>query len=138
VNALIPALGVPSLAVFVTALLIVGTRENKTGPLKPLPWGLVLFLSLLAGALYVAAGWPFNIVPQLVMGDLLGLVTAFKPGIKVPALALVLLAVIGWVGLTRRQMAVAGIVLFYLLAGSSGGLGTFAQSIHDAAWKLAG
>ncbi|MEU2264999.1 hypothetical protein ABZ568_00795 [Streptomyces olindensis] len=136
-NSLIPPLGMATLAFVLTVVLIVGTKETKQGKAKPLGWWAVLILSLLAGASFVAAGWPFDLVPKLVMGDLLGLVSAIKPGLKVPGLALALMAVLAWVGLTRRQVAVIGLILFYLLAGSGGSLGELAEKLRGIAENFA-
>lgn len=136
-NSLIPALGPEGLALFLTTLLIVGTKESKTGKFKPLGWWWVLVLSLMAGASYVAAGWPFDIVPKLVMGDLIGAIAAIKPGLSLPAIGLSLMAILAWVGLSRRQVAVIGIVLFYLLAGSDGGLGILSEKIRAVAEHFA-
>ncbi|GGZ73045.1 hypothetical protein ACFOOM_01125 [Streptomyces echinoruber] len=132
-KSLMPALGPEGLALVLTAMLIFGTKETKTGKAKPLGWWWVLILSLIAGASYVAAGWPFDIVPTLVMGDLVGVIAAIKPGLSLPAIGLTLMVVLAWVGLTRRQVAVIGIILFYLLAGSGGGLGILAERIRATA-----
>jgi hypothetical protein len=138
VNSVIPPIGIVSLAVVLTVVLIIGTKETKgDSQAKPLGWWWVLFLSMLAGASYTAAGWPFDIIPKLVMGDLLGAIAAIKPGLSLPGIALALMAVLAWVGLTRRQVAVLGIVLFYLLAGSGGGLGTLAERINAIAQHFA-
>jgi hypothetical protein len=126
-----------SLAFLLTVVLIVGTKETQKGKAKPLGWWAVLVLSLLAGASFVGAGWPFDIIPKLVMNDLVGAIAAVKPGLSLPGLALALLAVLAWVGLTRRQVAVTGIILFYLLAGSGGGLGTLAEKLRDVAEHFA-
>ncbi|MFI1702994.1 hypothetical protein [Streptomyces griseoruber] len=136
-NSVIPPLGIVSFAAVLTAVLILGTRENAQGKAKSLGWWWVLFLSLLAGASYTAAGWPFNVVPKLVMGDLVGFVGAMLPGLTLPGLALLLMAFLAWVKLTRRQVAVTGIILFYILAGAGGGLGTLAERLHAVAQNLA-
>ncbi|MDQ0961976.1 hypothetical protein QFZ66_005854 [Streptomyces sp. B4I13] len=136
-NSLIPPIGIVSLAFVLTVVLIVGTKETKQGKAKPLGWWWVLILSLIAGSSYTAAGWPFDLIPRLVMGDLVGAIAAIKPGMSLPGLALALMAVLAWVGLTRRQVAVIGIVLFYLLAGSAGGFGILAEKIRAIAEHFA-
>lgn len=136
-ESVIPALGTVGFAVVLTAVLIFGTKENSGGKSKPLGWWVVLAISMLAGASYAAAGWPFDLVPKLLMGDVLGAVDAIMPGLSMPAIALTLMAVLAWVGLTRRQVAVVGIFLFYVLAGSDGSLGTLAERIHAVAQDLA-
>lgn len=136
-NSLIPPLGAAGFAVFLTVVLVLGTKESKEGKAKPLGWWWVLILSLLAGASYTAAGWPFDIVPKLVMGDLVGAIAAIKPDLSLPAIALSIIAFLAWKGLTRRQVAVTGIVLFYILAGAGGGLGVISERINAVAQHFA-
>ncbi len=136
-ESVLPPLGTVGFAVFLTAVLIFGTKENSGGKAKPLGWWWVLAISLLAGASYAAAGWPFDLVPKLLMGDLLGVVDAVLPGLSLPAIGLTLMAGLAWIGLTRRQVAVIGIFLFYVLAGSDGTLGVLAERIHQVAQDLA-
>jgi hypothetical protein len=133
-DSLIPALGPEGLAVVLTVVLILGTKEGgKEGKVKPLGWWSTLILSLIAGASYVAGGWPFDIVPKLIMGDIVGAIAAIKPGLSLPAIGISLMAVLMWLGLTRRQVAVIGLVLFYILAGAGGGLGTLSEQIKALA-----
>ncbi|MFE2424982.1 hypothetical protein [Streptomyces hokutonensis] len=136
-KALIPTLGIVSFAVVLTAVLILGTKEQKAGKAKPLGWWWTLGLAMLAGTSYTAAGWPFNIVPQLIMGDGVGLAHAVLPGITLSGLVLLVLVFLAWVGLTRRQVAVIGIILVHLMAGAGGGFGTLAQRIHAIAEHFA-
>jgi hypothetical protein len=133
----IPTLGIVSFALVITVGLILGTKEQKEGKAKPLGWWWVLFLSMLAGTSYAAAGWPFNIVPQLIMGDLVGFLSSMLPGLSLPGVALVIMAVLAWMGLTRRQVAVTGIILVHIMAGAGGGFGIFAQRIHAVAMHFA-
>ncbi|PWI05504.1 hypothetical protein DIZ27_38900 [Streptomyces sp. NWU339] len=136
-KSVIPALGIVSVAVVLTAVLILGTKEKQEGKAKPLGWWWTLILSMLAGSAYTAAGWPFNIVPQLIMGDLVGLATAALPGITLPGLVLLLLVFLAWIGLSRRQVAVLGIILIHIMAGADGGFGILARKIHDIAMHFA-
>lgn len=136
-ESVIPALGPVGFAFFLSAVLIFGTKENSGGKAKPLGWWAVLILSLIAGAAFAAGGWPFDLIPKLLMGDLLGAVDAVMPGLSLPAIALTLMAILAWVGLTRRQVAMLGIFLFYCLAGSDEGLGILAERIHAVAQDLA-
>ncbi|KUN37728.1 hypothetical protein AQJ30_15705 [Streptomyces longwoodensis] len=138
-NSLIPPIGIVSFALVITAVLILGTRKrDPEAKGKPLGWWWTLGLSMLAGASYTAAGWPFNVVPKLIMGDMVGLATAVVPGVTLSGIALLFLAVLIWVGLTRRQVAVIGIILVHIMAGAGGGFGTLAQRIHAIAVHLAG
>lgn len=136
-NSLIPPLGGVGLGVFLTAVLVFGTKEAKTGKAKPLGWWAVLILSLLAGASYAAAGWPFDLIPKLVLGDLIGALGAIMPGLSLPAIGLTLMVILAWVGLTRRQVAVVGIILFYVLAAAGGSLGTLSERIRAVAEHFA-
>ncbi|MET7809804.1 hypothetical protein ABZT26_02955 [Streptomyces sp. NPDC005395] len=136
-DSLIGPLGPVGLAVVLTAVLIFGTKEGKEGKAKPLGWWAVLFLSLLAGAAFTAGGWPFNVVPNIVTNDLLGTLGAVMPGLAMPAIALTIMAILAWVGLTRRQVAVTGLILFYVLSGSGGGLGTVPERINAVARHFA-
>jgi hypothetical protein len=137
VKALIPTLGPVGLAVFLTVVLWLGTKENSEGKAKSLGWWWVLFLSMVAGAAYAAGGWPFNVVPKLVMGDIFGALAAMMPGLSLPAVALSLMAFLAWKKLTRRQVAVTGIALFYILAGAGGGLGQVSERITAIAEHFA-
>ncbi|MER6632247.1 hypothetical protein ABT301_29205 [Streptomyces sp. NPDC000987] len=137
-KSVIPPIGIVSFALVLTAVLILGTKEQKAGKAKPLGWWWTLGLSMIAGASYTAAGWPFNVVPQLIMGDLVGMVHAAMPGISLPGLALLFLVFLAWLGLTRRQVAVIGIILIHIMAGAGGGFGTLAQRIHAIAMHFAG
>ncbi|MFF5019097.1 hypothetical protein [Streptomyces sp. NPDC001165] len=137
---MIPPIGIVSFALVLTAVLIFATKEQKAAnaKAKPLGWWWTLGLAMLAGASYTAAGWPFNVVPQLIMGDLVGLVHAVTPGVTLPGLALLFLVVLAWLGLTRRQVAVIGIILIHIMAGAGGGFGILAQRIHAVAMHFAG
>ncbi|KUN32491.1 hypothetical protein AQJ11_02905 [Streptomyces corchorusii] len=137
-KSVIPPVGIVSFALVLTAVLIIATKEQKVGKAKPLGWWWTLGLSMLAGASYTAAGWPFNVVPQLIMGDLVGLVHAAMPGVTLPGLALLFLVLLAWLGLTRRQVAVIGIILVHIMAGAGGGFGILAQRIHAIAMHFAG
>ncbi|MFB0617272.1 hypothetical protein [Streptomyces sp. AGS-58] len=137
-KSVVPAIGIVSFALVLTAVLILGTKEkNPNAKAKPLGWWWTLILSMVAGSAYTAAGWPFNVVPQLVMGDGVGLVRATLPGASLPGLVLLLLVFLAWFGFTRRQVAVVGIILVHIMAGAGGGFGVLAQRIHAIALHFA-
>lgn len=125
-NNVLGSIGAVGLAVGLTALLIFGTKGG--GKLKALGWWPTLILAMLAGSAYYAAGTPFTIVSDLV-NALIGLAQGITPGITVAGLALVLAIVILWAKLSTRQVAVLGIVFWYVASGAGGIWGTIAESI---------
>lgn len=128
------SLGTVGVAIALTALLLFGTKPG--GKVKPLSWGVTLFLSMIAGSAYEAAGTPFNLVSQAVH-DLIGLTGEVFPGYSMPALALTLLITMMWVKLTTRQVAVLGIVFWYVASGADGAWGIVAEKIALIAQHVA-
>lgn len=127
-------LGPFGLAVLLTVVLVFGTKGG--GKVKPLGWGWTLVLSLLAGASYAAAGWPFSLVRGAV-NDLLALADSVFPGLTLPAIGLSMLAVILWRRLTTRGVAMMAIPFFYIASSADGGLGILADKIALVAQQLA-
>ncbi|MFC8723711.1 hypothetical protein [Streptomyces bacillaris] len=133
-NSLLGTLGPVGLAAVLTVVLIVGTKGD--GQAKSLSWGWCLALSLLAGAAYSAAGWPFSLVRGLVK-DFVELLNSVLPGITLPAVGLCMAAIIAWKKLSKRGVAMLGIPFWYVAASGDGGLGILAQKIADLAERLA-
>ncbi|WP_284576731.1 hypothetical protein [Streptomyces sp. 2P-4] len=133
-NSLIGTLGPVGLALVLTVVLIFGTKGD--GQAKALSWGWCLFLSVLAGASYAAAGWPFTLVRSLV-NDLVQLLNSFIPGVTLPAIGICMAAIIAWKKLSRRGVCMMGIPFWYVASASDGGLGILAEKIAAAAQQLA-
>lgn len=127
------SIGTVGLAVALTALLIFGTKGG--GKLNPLGWWTTLIVAMLAGSAYYAAGTPFTIVSDLVSA-LIGLVQGVTPGITVSGIAFFLVIVILWARLTTRQVAITGIVFWYVASGAGGIWGTVAESIEGIAQRV--
>ncbi|MFE3378763.1 hypothetical protein [Streptomyces anulatus] len=124
---LLPAFGAPGLALGLTAFLWFGTTTG--GKVKPLGWWWTLFLAMLAGAAYKAAGTPFDLVSSLV-NDGLGLFGDLVAGTTMAGIALFLTGVILYYKLTTRQVAVIGIVFWYVASGAGGGYSLLAEKIN--------
>ncbi|MGW6459124.1 hypothetical protein ACWF94_24910 [Streptomyces sp. NPDC055078] len=123
---LIPAFGAAGLALGLTGILFFGTSTG--GKVRPLGWWWTLFLAMVAGASYKAAGTPFDLVSSLV-NDLLGLFGDVAPGTTMAGIALFLTGVILYKKLTTRQVAVIGIIYWYVASGAGGGFSLLAEKI---------
>ncbi|RPK58102.1 hypothetical protein EES44_24530 [Streptomyces sp. ADI96-15] len=123
---LIPTFGAPGLAIGLTGFLWFGTRTG--GKVKPLGWWWTLFLAMLAGSAYNAAGTPFDLISSLVM-SLLGLFGAVVPRATMAGIALFLAGVILYKKLSTREVAVIGLVFFYVATGAGGGFTILAEKI---------
>lgn len=131
------SLGIVSVAGVLSVILWFGTKDNEGGKLKPLNWGWIVLLSLLAGAAFKAAGPPFSFVSDLV-NDLIGMWGAAFPGYSMPGIAMTLTAILLWKKMTRRQVAMTSIAFFYVASGAGAGYGVVAERIHEIAMRLAG
>ncbi|MFD8774523.1 hypothetical protein [Streptomyces sp. NPDC059916] len=133
-NSLLGTLGPFGLAVVLTIVLFFGTAGG--GKAKPLSWGWALALSLLAGASYAAAAWPFSLVKG-VISDLLSLGQGVFPNLTLPAIGLSMVAIVVWKKLSLRGVVMMGIPFFYIASSADGGLGVFADKIALAAQHMA-
>ncbi|MFJ6014506.1 hypothetical protein [Streptomyces sp. NPDC092952] len=125
-SSLIPAFGAPGLALGLTGILFFGTSTG--GKVKPLGWWWTLFLAMIAGAAYKAAGTPFDLVSGLI-NDLLGLVGGVVPQATMAGIGLFVTGVILYKKLSTRQVAVTGIVYWYIASGAGGGFSLIAEKI---------
>lgn len=125
-SSLIPAFGAAGLALGLTGILFFGTATG--GKVKPLGWWWTLILAMVAGASYKAAGTPFDLVSSLV-NDGLGLFGDVVPGTTMAGIALFLTGVILYKKLSTRQVAVIGIVFWYVASGAGGGYSLLAEKI---------
>lgn len=109
--------GVAGLALVLAALLILGTREGEGGKAKakPLGWGAIVLLSLMAGVTFASAGGMFDWIPALIK-DLFDIGKGAVPGLLGPGIALFLLVIAFWSPLTRRQTAIVWLALSYAFA----------------------
>ncbi|MDN3056886.1 hypothetical protein PH213_20490 [Streptomyces sp. SRF1] len=133
-HSVLGTIGPVGLAVLLTVILIVGTTSG--GKVKPLGWGWALFLSVLAGASYAAADWPFSLVRGVVR-DLVALSDGVIPGLTLPAIGLSMLAIILWQKMTTRGVVMMGIPFWYIAASANGGLGILADKIAQVSHQLA-
>jgi hypothetical protein len=125
-NSILGSLGTVGVAGALTILLILGTTTG--GKLKPLGWGMTLFLAMIAGSAYKAAGSPFNLVSSLV-NDGIGMFNDVLPGYSMAAIALTLAIIIASKKLTTRQVAVIGIIFWYVASGAGGAWGIVAEKV---------
>ncbi|MEU0060734.1 hypothetical protein [Streptomyces sp. NPDC006334] len=136
-NSFLGSLGIVGLAGVLSVILWFGTQDNEGGKLKPLGWGWIVLLSLIAGASFKAAGPPFSFVSDLV-NDLIRMFGKAFPGYSMPGIALTLIALLLWKKMTRRQVAMTSIVFFYVASGAGAGYGIVAERIREIAMGLAG
>lgn len=122
-NSVFGNLGPVGLAFVLTVLLLVGIPGG--GQLRPLGWWPTLFLSMLAGSSYRAAGGIFKIVPDFV-GSIIGTINGVIPGVTMPALALATAIFILFKKLTTKQVGILGIFFWYI-AASAGGTWSYAS-----------
>lgn len=127
-NSVFGNLGIVGLAVVLTILLIVGIKGG--GKVKPLGWWPCLILGMLAGSAYAAAGGLFKLVPDLV-GSGVKLLQQSVPGLGMGAIALGLAIFILFKKQTTKQVAVLGIVFWYVAAGAGGVWSTVSQAIAN-------
>lgn len=133
-NSVFGTLGVVGIAVVITIALVLGTKAG--GKFKPLGWTPCLILGCLAGSAYNAAGGIFALVPDL-LSEGIRLVQQIIPGLGMGAIALALVAFIGWKKLNTRQAAVMGIVFWYVASSAGGVWGTFAQAFVSLRDRIA-
>ncbi|MEV6565906.1 hypothetical protein [Streptomyces kronopolitis] len=132
-KSLLGTLGPFGLAFLLTIVLVVGTKGG--GKVKPLSWGWALLLSVIAGASYAAAAWPFSLVKG-VINDGLSLADGVFPGLTLSAIGLSMAAIIAWKKLSTRGVAMMGIPFFYIASSADGGLGKLADKIALLAQHL--
>lgn len=123
---LIPEFGAAGLAMGLSGFLWFGTTGG--GKVKPLGWWWTLLLSMIAGASYNAAGSPFDLVASLIQ-DLLRVFGDVVPNATMAGIALFLSSVILYKKLTTRQVAVMGILFWYVASGAGGAFNIIAEQI---------
>ena len=127
-------LGIAGLAIVLTLLLWFGTQGG--GKMGTLSWGWVLFLSMVAGSSFRAAGPPFSWISDFVM-DGVDTWNETVKGTTMPAIALSLLCILLFKKLTLRQVAITGIAFWTVAAGAGAGWGWMADHITLIAQKWA-
>jgi hypothetical protein len=128
--------GVFGFAAILAVILWFGTKDNEGGKLGPLSWGWIVGLSLLAGASFQAAGgFPFNLLTAL-LNDALGIIGVAIPELTLPALGLILIAVLAFRKNTRRGIAMLCIFLMFVGSKSGGPLEEVATRITTIAKDL--
>ncbi|MCY0957695.1 hypothetical protein [Streptomyces sp. H27-H5] len=132
---LLPTFGAPGLAIGLTGFLYFGTETG--GKVKPLGWWWTLLLALVAGAAYNAAGVPFTYVSDFIQ-MLLGLFGEVVAKTTMAGIGLFLTGYILYKKLSTREVAVVGIVYFYVAQGSGGAFSVLADRIANLMNGLAG
>jgi hypothetical protein len=128
--------GVFGFAALLAVILWFGTKDGGGGKVGPLGWGWIVGLSLLAGASFQAAGgFPFNLLTSL-LNDVLGLIGVAIPELTLPALGLILIAILAFRKNTRRGVAMLAIFLMFVASDAGGPLETVATRITTIATKL--
>ncbi|MEV7465201.1 MULTISPECIES: hypothetical protein [Streptomyces] len=127
--------GVFGVAAILTVVLWFGTKDNENGKAGPLPWWACVLLPPVAGAAFVAAGFPFDTVSSLV-NDIIGLIGKAFPKLTMPALAGVLVALALFKRLSRRGFSMLFLFLFYVASGAAGPWGQLADRISAIAQSI--
>ncbi|MFE3555103.1 hypothetical protein ACFXKW_09590 [Streptomyces sp. NPDC059193] len=127
--------GVFGVAAILTVVLWFGTKDNEGGKAGPLPWWACVLLPPLAGASFVAAGFPFDTISSLV-NDIIGLVGKAFPKLTMPALAGILVALAFFKKLSRRGFAMLFLVLFFVASGAGGPWAELANRIAAIAQSV--
>jgi hypothetical protein len=122
-------LGTVGLAAALTCLMIFGIPGG--GKLKPLGWWTTLFVSMLAASAYKAAGGLFAVVPDAA-GTVIGFLNGFIKGMTMPALATCFLIFILFKKLTTQQVAIVGLLFFYITADAGGAWLNISDAIENA------
>jgi len=133
VNSIFGNLGTVGLALALTVLLFVGIPGG--GKLKPLGWWTTVFVSMLAGSAYKAAGGMFKVVPDFV-GWLVSFAQGFWRGATMPSLAVCLLIIMLWKKMTTKQVAIVSLIFFYVAAGAGGNWSYISDAIQNARMGL--
>lgn len=126
-------LGTVSLAAALTCLLIFGIPGN--GKLKPLGWWTTVFVAMLAGSAYKAAGGMFKVVPDAA-GTVIGFINGFVKGLTMPGLALCFLIFLLFARLNTKQVAVVALLFFYVTADAGGTWINISDAIENARVSL--
>jgi len=126
-------LGTVGVAAALTCLMIFGIPGN--GKLKPLGWWTTLFISMLAGSAYRAAGGLFKVVPDAA-GTVINFLNGFVKGLTMPGLAVCFLIFLLWAKLTTKQVAVVGLIFFYVTADAGGLWVNVSEAIENARVNL--
>lgn len=122
-------LGTVGVAFGLTILLFVGIPAG--GKLKPLGWWTTLLVSMLAASAYTAAGGVFRLVPDMA-GSFIAFINGFVKGLTLPGLATGLGIFILYKKLTTKQLAVLGLVFFYVTSGAGGNWSYISDAIENA------
>lgn len=122
-------LGTVGLAAALTCLMIFGIPGN--GKLKPLGWWTTLFVSMLAASAYKAAGGVFKVIPDAA-GTVIGFLNGFVKGLTMPGLALSFLIFLLFAKLTTKQVAIVGLIFFYVTADAGGTWISISNAIENA------
>ncbi|MFF4146959.1 hypothetical protein ACFY0A_37800 [Streptomyces sp. NPDC001698] len=110
-------LGIGGLAAALTLLLWFGTTPG--GRVGPLSWGWTLFLAVLAGCSFKAAGPPFSWISDLI-NEGLAAIGESLPKMTAAGMAVCLVVLLCFKKLTLRQLAMTG-TAFFLVASGAGG-----------------
>lgn len=127
-------LGIGGVAAVLVVILWFGTKGG--GKVGTLSWGWTLFLAMVAGCAFKAAGPPFSWVTDLVNSGL-GMIGDAAPGITMAGMAAILTAIACFVKLTLRKVALVGVAFFNVAAGAAGPFEWFAGRLEVIAMHWA-
>jgi phage-related protein len=127
-------LGAFGVAALLTVILVLGTKEGGGGKVT-LSWGWCLGLAALAGSLYSAAGFPFDLIASLVK-EVMGVIAAAFPKLTMPALAAILLAIALFKKLSKRGISLLAILWMHVCTSAGGPWGVVAERVQSIAQNL--
>ncbi|MEU1853942.1 hypothetical protein ABZ499_32965 [Streptomyces sp. NPDC019990] len=110
-------LGIGGVAGLLVVVLWFGTKGG--GKVGTLSWGWTLFLAMVAGCAFKAAGPPFSWVTDLINTGL-GMIGEAAPGVTAAGVGVILIAISCFVKLTLRQVTLVGVAFFNVAAGAGG------------------
>jgi hypothetical protein len=124
---LLGSLGAGGLALVLTTVLILGTRDGSKHTLKP---AVACVIGLCAGTVWMSAGQLWGLPDDMVMGALTAITeTKVMGDVGTGAIALVLVAVVYLVQLKARAAGVTGAVMASVFAIAGGGWAMVSSSI---------
>lgn len=131
--------GAGGLALVLTTILILGTKDSSE---HPLPKNAALIIGLMAGVCYLAAGQLWGIPDDLIVSTLRGFGVGSGGGIfgdvTEPAVSLTLVAIAWFVKLKARSAGILGIGMASVFSVSGGLWAMIAMQVGEAMARFAG
>ncbi|HCA86358.1 MAG TPA: hypothetical protein DEQ61_13160 [Streptomyces sp.] len=131
--------GAGGLALILTAVLILGTKDSSE---HPLPKNAALVIGLMAGVCYLGAGQLWGIPDDLIVSTMRGFGVGSGGGVlgnvTEPAVSLTLVVVAWFVRLKARTAGVLGIGMSSVFSVSGGVWAMVAMQVGEAMARFAG